>query len=233
MSHIMHTSRDFESELRELRAHSLAMGARCERALQLALKSFWERSGQLADEVEELDRHIDRDEMDIDALILRILALRQPVAYDLRFLAAALRLVTDLERIGDEAVNIAERAKEEHGTARDTVRGELKTMAEQAQEMLRDALDAFVQAETTRAEQVLARDDAVDELYGRIITAMTDFMTQQPQQVAEAIRVIHVAKYLERVADHATNIAEEVIFMVRGEDVRHVRTHPPPPARAS
>ena len=216
-----HTSRDFESELRELRAHSLAMGARCERALQLALKSFWERSGQLADEVEELDRHIDRDEMDIDALILRILALRQPVAYDLRFLAAALRLVTDLERIGDEAVNIAERAKEEHGTARETVRGELKTMAEQAQEMLRDALDAFVQAETTRAEQVLARDDAVDELYGRIITAMTEFMTQQPQQVAEAIRVIHVAKYLERVADHATNIAEDVIFLAQGVDVRH------------
>ena len=161
-----HTSRDFESELRELRAHSLAMGARCERALQLALKAFWEGSAQLAAEVEELDRHIDRDEMDIDALVLRILALRQPVAYDLRFLAGALRLVTDLERIGDEAVNIAERAKEEHGTAKDKVRGELKTMGEQAQEMLRDALDAFVQGEATRAEQVLVRDDAVDELYG-------------------------------------------------------------------
>ena len=163
-----------------------------------------------------------------DALVLRILALRQPVAYDLRFLAGALRLVTDLERVGDEAVNIAERAKEEHGTAKDKVRGELKTMGEQSQEMLRDALDAFVQGEATRAEQVLVRDDAVDELYGRIIRAMTDFMTQHPSQVAEAIRVIHVAKYLERVADHATNIAEEVIFMVRGEDVRHHRTHPPP-----
>ena len=147
MTHGAHTSRDFESELRELRAHSLAMGARCERALQLALKAFWEGSAQLAAEVEELDRHIDRDEMDIDALVLRILALRQPVAYDLRFLAGALRLVTDLERIGDEAVNIAERAKEEHGTAKDKVRGELKTMGEQAQEMLRDALDAFVQGE--------------------------------------------------------------------------------------
>jgi phosphate transport system protein len=231
MSHNTHTSRDFESELRELRAHSLAMGARCERALQLALKAFWEGSAQLGSEVEDLDMHIDRDEVDIDALVLRILALRQPVAYDLRFLAAALRLVTDLERIGDEAVNIAERAKEEHGTAREKVRGELKMMAEQAQEMLRDALDSFVQGEATRAEQVLARDDAVDDLYSRIIKAMTDFMSQQPQQVAEAIRVIHVAKYLERVADHATNIAEEVIFMVRGEDVRHVRSHHPPPVR--
>ncbi len=152
MTHATHTSRDFESELRELRAHSLAMGARCERGLQLSLKAFWEGSLRIAAEVEELDRHIDRDEMDIDALVLRILALRQPVAYDLRFLAAALRLVTDLERIGDEAVNIAERAKEEHGNAKDKVRGDLKTMGEQAQEMLRDALDAFVQGEATRAE---------------------------------------------------------------------------------
>jgi phosphate transport system protein len=229
----VHTSRDFESELRELRAHSLAMGARCERALQLALKAFWEGSGQIAVDVEELDSHIDRDEMDIDALVLRILALRQPVAYDLRFLAGALRLVTDLERIGDEAVNIAERAKEDHGGAKDKVRAYLKAMGEQSQEMLREALDAFVQGEATRAEQVLVRDDAVDELYGRIIKTMTDFMRDHPAQIAEAIRVIHVAKYLERVADHATNIAEEVIFMVRGEDVRHVRTHRPPRVQAS
>ena len=103
-----HTSRDFESELRELRANALAMGARCERSLRLALDAFWKASPTLTAEVKELDRHIDRDEMEIDALVLRILALRQPVAYDLRFLATALKLVTDLERIGDEAVNIAE-----------------------------------------------------------------------------------------------------------------------------
>ena len=218
-----HTSRDFESELRELRAHSLAMGARAERSLWLALEAFWKASASLAQEVEELDLHIDRDEMEIGALVLRILALRQPVAYDLRFLAAALRLVTDLERVGDEAVNIAERAREEQGTARIRVRAELQAMADLTQEMLRAALDAFVQAEPARAEQVLLRDDAVDELYGTIIRAMTEFSSQQPTHVAEAIRVIHVAKYLERVADHATNIAEEVIFMVRGEDVRHLR----------
>src|ERR1700721_40728 len=98
-----HTSRDFESELRELRANALAMGARCERGLRLALVGFWTGSTEGAGEVKELDRRIDRDEMEIDALVLRILALRQPVAYDLRFLAGALRLVTDLERAGDEA----------------------------------------------------------------------------------------------------------------------------------
>src|SRR4051812_35401894 len=102
-----HTSRDFEAELRELRAHSLAMGARCERSLRLALEAFWSGSARLANEVLALDRQIDGDEMEIDALVLRILALRQPVAHDLRFLTTALKLVTDLERIGDEAVNIA------------------------------------------------------------------------------------------------------------------------------
>ena len=225
-----HTSRDFEAELRELRAHSLAMGARCERSLQLALEAFWSGSVETAAEVMQLDRQIDDDEMKIDALVLRILALRQPVAYDLRFLTTALKLVTDLERIGDEAVNIAERAKEGHGIARDKVRDLLKRMSEQAQQMVRDALDAFVAGEAGRAEQVLLRDDSVDDAYGEVLDAMTEFMREEPGEIPAAIRVIKVAKYIERVADHATNIAEEVIFMVRGDDVRHLKSHPPPRA---
>jgi phosphate transport system protein len=228
-----HTSRDFEAELRELRANTLAMGARCERSLRIALDAFWQDSGELANEVKELDRLIDRDEMEIDALVLRILALRQPVAYDLRVLATALKLVTDLERIGDEAVNIAERAEEGQGSAKDLARANLKTMAEQAQQMLRDALDAFVEGDVTRAEQVRTGDDAVDDLYGQTLRDMMDFMQGHLDQIPQAIRVIKVAKYLERVADHATNIAEEVIFMVRGEDVRHVRTNRPPKVSAS
>lgn len=223
-----HTSRDFEAELRELRAHALAMGARCERILQLAIQAFWTGSEKLAAEVKELDRRIDRDEMDIDALVLRILALRQPVAYDLRFLATALKLVTDLERVGDEAVNIAERAEEAHGKAKEKVDVELKQMAEQSQHMLRDALDSFVQGDVARASHIRKCDDAVDELYGKILREMTAFMATHPTEVFPAIRVIKVAKYLERVADHATNIAEEVIFMVQGDDVRH-KTYPPPP----
>src|SRR6267378_2355059 len=147
-----HTSRDFESELRELRAHLLAMGARCERSVQLALKAFIEGSADLIAEVKMLDRHIDRDEMESDELALRVLALRQPVAHDLRLLATAFKLVTDLERIGDEAVNIAERAKESLDGAKDRCSGELKQMGEQAQHMVRDALDAFVQGEAVRAE---------------------------------------------------------------------------------
>ena len=225
-----HTSRDFEAELRELRAHALAMGARCERSLQLAFDAFWSGSLECATEVERLDRQIDRDEMDIDALVLRILALRQPVAFDLRFLATALKLVTDLERIGDEAVNIAERAREGHGQATATVKSDLETMCAEAQRMLQDSLESFVNSEVTRAEGVLKRDDIVDNLYGGILQSMMEYMATNPGDIPGAVRVIKVAKYIERIADHATNIAEEVIFLVDGDDVRHLRTNPPPQA---
>lgn len=227
MSFPIHTSRDFETELRELRAHTLAMGARCERSVSLALEAFWKASHELATQVEALDEQIDRDEMDIDALVLRILALRQPVAYDLRFLAAALKLVTDLERIGDEAVNIAERSVEEHGEAKALVLEELKAMGLTAQEMLREALGAFVDGDVERAQAVLVKDDEVDAIYGQVMRAMSTYMAAHSEEVPAGLRVVKVAKYLERIADHATNVAEEVIFMVRGEDVRHHRSHPP------
>jgi phosphate transport system protein len=217
-----HTSRDFESELRELRAQTLAMGARCERALQLALKAFWSGSRLIAAEVDALDRQIERDEIDIDSLALRMLALRQPVAHDLRLLAGALRLVTDLERLGDEALNIAERTTDD-GTAKQTARADLTDISDHAQEMLRGALEAFAHGDAERAERVVVRDDAVGAIYRNVVRAMIAFMAGHGLQAAEAVGVIQVSKSLERIADHAANIAEEVIFIVRGEDVRHQR----------
>lgn len=187
------------------------------------VEAFWNGSLRIAAEVEELDRQIDDDEKEINALVLHILALRQPVAYDLRLLAGAMRLVTDLERVGDEAVKIAERARAELGSAREMVRGLLGTMCQHTQEMLRDALEAYVEGQAPRAEQILVRDDSVDELHGTITRALTEYMTQNRHHVAEAIRVMQVSKYLERVADHATNIAEGAIFVARGDDVRHSR----------
>lgn len=226
----MHTSRDFEAELRELRAQTLAMGARCERSLRLALEAFWTKSSSLAEEVERIDKQIDRDEMDIDALVLRVLALRQPVAHDLRFLATALKLVTDLERVGDEAVNIAERAREGGPPKMDATERDMRSMGRETQEMLRGALDSFVEGSVDRANEVLGRDDLVDELYGRILDAMTAHMTREPDDVPAALRVMKVAKYIERIADHATNIAEKIIFMVEGDDVRHARARSPNPS---
>jgi phosphate transport system protein len=216
-----HTSRDFESELRELRGHLLAMGERAERLVGLAFDAFREGAPDAVVEAKTLDAQIDRDDVEIHALILRVLALRQPVAVDLRFLAAALRLITDLERVGDEAVNIAERAAGSNGAAKSIVADELESIAGEARKMLRAALEALVESDASRAEHVLYCDDAVDARFGVILSTMIDHMTHHPHEVRAALCVIRVAKYLERVADHATNVAEEVIFILRGDDVRH------------
>ncbi|MEZ4410262.1 MAG: phosphate signaling complex protein PhoU [Polyangiales bacterium] len=218
-----HASRDFEAELRELRGNLLAMGARCERAVHEAVTAFVERDGGRADEVATLDRRIDRDEMEIDELAVRILALRQPVADDLRFIATTLKFVTDLERIGDEAVNIAERAREVALCPATPPSGDVGEMSSLAQSMLREALDAFVERDASRAEAVLLRDDAVDALYGRTLREVFAWMRSHPEHIPVGQAVVSVAKYLERVADHATNLAEHVVFMVRGDDVRHRR----------
>jgi phosphate transport system protein len=217
-----HTSRDFESELRELRANLLGMAARCERIVQLATRAFLEGSPSLTAEVKQLDKLIDRDEVETDQLALKILALRQPVAHDLRLITTALKLVTDLERVGDEAVNIAERAEEIDENSNRVPAPHLEEMAGLTQEMLRNALDALVNDETSRAELVRTADDAVDELYGRTLRETTDFIARHPDRALAGVSVIRVAKYLERIADHATNVAEEVIFMVAGQDVRHL-----------
>jgi phosphate transport system protein len=216
-----HTSRDFETELRELRAHLLAMGARCERIVGLAFEAFRRGDPELRGIVESVDAQIDSDEVEIHALILRILALRQPVADDLRFLATALRLITDLERIGDQAVNIGERAIEQDGVAKQLVDAELSSMANNARDMLHGALEAFVRWDDYAAERVLGCDEAVDRLCAAIISRMTAHMTKHSGEVAAGLRVIRVAKHIERIADHATNVSEEVIFMVRADDVRH------------
>jgi phosphate transport system protein len=221
-----HTSRDFESELRELRANLLGMAARCERIVRLATRAFLEASTSLASEVKELDKLIDRDEVETDHLALKILALRQPVAHDLRLITTSLKLVTDLERIGDEAVNIAERAEETEGDGQRAPTPHLEEMADLTLQMLRDSLDAFVNSQTSRAELVRSADDAVDDLYSRTLRETTEFIAAHPDRALEGVRVIRVVKYLERIADHATNIAEEVIFMVAGQDVRHLSSAP-------
>jgi phosphate transport system protein len=216
----VHSSRDFETELRELRAHLLATGARCERIVGLAFEGFRDHSADLMPQVAALDVQIDRDELEIHALILRILALRQPVADDLRFLAAALRLITDLERVGDEAVNIAERTVEE-GHVCPLVVEELGLMAAVVREMLHLAIEGFVEGDDAQAGYVLRRDDEVDTWYASIIATLTGWMSEHPRDLRCGLCAIRVAKYLERIADHATNVAEADIFMVRGDDVRH------------
>ncbi|MFW5926040.1 MAG: phosphate signaling complex protein PhoU [Myxococcota bacterium] len=221
-----HTSQEFEAELTQLKDRLLAMGGRCERMIGLAMRAFEEQDAALAREVREMDRETDQDELAVDELAVRILALRQPVGRDLRFIITSVKAVTDLERIGDEAVNIAERADELADRATlPQPHVELPGMAESATKMLLDALDAFIEDDADKAQRVLQRDDEVDATYDRILHTCVDFIEANPDRCAGGLRVASAAKYLERIADHATNIAEMVVYLVRGVDVRHRGPH--------
>ncbi len=217
-----HTSQQYDTELRSLKDRLLAMGGRCEAHIRQALQALEHQDAMLANEVTGTDHQINADELAIDDLAVRILALRQPVGKDLRFLLTALKVVTDLERIGDEAVNIAERAEELSSEPHlpETWRA-LPEMANAAAAMLHDALDAFVEEDAEKAQSVLEKDDEVDEFYGQVMRKSLEYMAQHSARVKAAMGVVSCAKYIERIADHSTNIAEMVVYMVRGEDVRH------------
>ena len=216
-----HTHQEFEAELRNLKDRLLAMGGRCEQMISTAVRAFEDRDETLAREVIEADRRMDEDEVIVDELAVRMLALRQPVGRDLRFAVAAVKASTDLERIGDEAVNIAERAMEMEPADRLSSPGsKLPEMAQRAGAMLRDSLNALVEEDPKNARKVFEQDDAVDEIYGEVLQLCIDYM-KDPSRIADGMRICNCAKYLERIADHATNIAEMVIFTVEGRDVRH------------
>ncbi|HEY8429456.1 MAG TPA: phosphate signaling complex protein PhoU [Sandaracinaceae bacterium] len=217
-----HTSRAYEAELIELQRRLVAMGARCEELIEMAARAIRERDPSLAARVAEADRSVDRDEMEIDELAVRILALRQPAARDLRFLVFALKVVTDLERIGDEASNMAERAVQLAGDepAPELV-ATLDEMARSTREIVHLSLDAFVQKDEALARSVRERDDEIDALYGEALRRSVAFIRAHPERVRSAMCLASTSKYLERIADHATNIAEMVVFMTSGEVVRH------------
>lgn len=221
---LTHTHQEFEAELRNLKDRLLAMGGRCEQMIVTSVRAFEERDRDLARQVMDADHRLDEDEVLVDELAVRILALRQPVGRDLRFAVAAVKASTDLERIGDEAVNIAERVVEMEDADQLSPPGsKLPDMARCAGAMLRDSLNAFVEEDTDKARAVFMQDDAVDAIYGEVMTLCLEYMRNEPERIPEGMRICNCAKYLERIADHATNIAEMVIFMVEGRDVRHGR----------
>ncbi len=228
-----HTDREYEGELRKIREQLLLMGAKVEEMLTASMRALIERDSELAQRTLETDRQINRIEVETDELCLRVLARRQPVASDLRFLTIALKLVTDLERMGDLGVNICERVLELNEEPPLKPYVDLVNMAEAAQSMLRDALDAFVASDVARAEGVIERDAAVDAYYASIFRDLLTYMMENPRNIYRATRVQSIAKYIERLADHATNIAEMVVFMVRGKDIRHGRLADQPPRRSS
>lgn len=197
------------------------MGAAVEQLIGFALEAFERRDVALAQRAIENDDQVDHLEVEIDRLCLRILALRQPVASDLRFITMSLKVVTDLERSGDLAVNVSERVVELGSIPSMPAHDIICRMGSLAQGMLRDALDAFVNGDALKAQAVTERDNTVDALYEQLFPELGTIMRSDPESVESATRLQSIGKYVERMADHATNIAEMVVFMVRGQDVRH------------
>lgn len=216
-----HTDREYEAELRQVRDRILAMAGRVEQMIADSVRAVIEQDAELAKKTVELDNKVNRTEIDTDELCMQILARRQPLASDLRFITLALKMVTDLERIGDLTVNICERAQQLAGQPHLIPLDPIERIAKLVQAMLRDAIDAFVNGDADKAQAVIDQDDEVDELYHQVFRQLLAIMTQDPTAVHRGIHVQSVAKWLERIADHSTNLAEQVVFMVRGKDIRH------------
>jgi phosphate transport system protein len=216
-----HFSKQFDTELNEIRSKLLEMGGKVEVMIANSMKSLVERDSELAEATIAFDHEINHLEMEIDERCLEVLARRQPAARDLRFITLALKIVTDLERIGDQCANIAKRARELNTEPPLKPYIDLPRMAQAASVMVKEALDAFVRGDDALAIKVCENDQVVDDLNEQIQRELLTFMLSDPTTISRAIKVNYISKCLERIADHATNVAEMVIFMVKGKDIRH------------
>lgn len=218
-----HTIKQFEEELRLIKEKVLRLGGLVEEGIANSIKALVERDTQLAERTIENDHVVNGLEVEIDELCLKVLALRQPAASDLRLITTAVKIITDLERIGDMAVNVCERVLELNEEAPLKPYIDIPRMAEAAQRMLKESLDAFVNGDTDLATKVLVEDDFVDDLNRQIFRELLTFMMEDPNTISRAMKILFISKYLERIADHATNIAEMVVFMVKGKVIRHIK----------
>lgn len=213
--------RHFDEELKELNKQLLKMSALVEEAISRSVKALVERKDDLAAEVIKSDKVINMLEIEIDELCLRLLALHQPKAIDLRFITSAMKINNDLERIADQAVNIAERTQEiiKQPLLKPLI--DIPRMATLAQKMVKDSVDALVNKDEALARDVWKRDDEVDSLNDQIFRELLTYMMQDPKTITKAVELILVGRHLERIADHATNIAEDVIYFVKGKTIKH------------
>ncbi len=218
-----HTDRQYEADLQRVHDALERMGAIVEGMIDRSMQALVDHDVDLARAVIAQDVEVDRLECEIDDGCIRILALRQPTASDLRFLAVGLKLVVDLERIGDEAVNLCERVVELAAHPRLKPYIDLPNLGKVVGGMVSDALRALLARDASKVREVLARDNAVDALYAQILRELITFMIEEPRNIYRASRLLSIAKYLERIGDHATNIAEQGIFLAEGRDVRHQR----------
>ena len=218
-----HIYKTFDLELKELKEKLLYEGGLVEKAISNAIRALLERNSDLAEKVIEDDPVINALEVEIDEFCLKLLALRQPAARDLRFITTAIKINYDLERIGDMAVNICERVQELNQEPQLKPYIDLPMMADTVQLMLKESLDAFVKEDVAMARKVTKDDQKVDQLLDQIFRELLTYMMQDMRTISRATRVLFISKYLERMADHAVNVAELVIFLVEGKIIRHSR----------
>jgi phosphate transport system protein len=213
--------RHFDDELKDLKAKLLRMGGMVEDQIQGALRALVERDSRLAREIIENDHQVNALDVEVDEDCLRLLALQQPTARDLRLVTTAMKISTELERMSDLAENVCERAIELNEEPQLKPYIDIPRMANWALQMVREALDAFVMSDPVLARKVTADDDFIDDLTQQLFRELLSFMIENPQTITRAIRITFIAKYLERIADHATNVAELVVYMVEGKIIRH------------
>ncbi len=211
----------FEVELQALKNRLLTMGALVEERVHQAVRALVDRRQEEAEAVIASDKDVNDLQIDIDDRSLKLLATQTPLASDLRLITSAMKINSDLERIGDQAVNIAENVIKllPHPPLKPLI--DIPRMADIAQKMTRDALDAFVRRDAELAREVLKRDDEVDQLKDQVFRELLTYMMADPGTIQRALALILISRNLERIADHATNIAEDVIFLVEAKDVRH------------
>ncbi len=213
--------RHFESDLRNLKQRILAMGGAVELAIEEATKALIERKPENFDKVHELEKTINQAHIEVDEACVNLLARQSPLAADLRLVVAVIKINTDLERMGDQAVNIAHNGRRYLSQPPLKPLIDIPRMAEEAKLMVREALDAFVTQNLDLAQDVLGRDDCVDAFKNQIFRELLTYMMSDPQSIERALNLILIARNLERIGDHATNIAEDVIFAITGDDIRH------------
>ncbi|HXT51378.1 MAG TPA: phosphate signaling complex protein PhoU [Thermoanaerobaculia bacterium] len=223
--------RRHHTHLDTIRLRLIEMGAQVETMIATATRALVERDEQLVSQVIERDADVDRMEVEIDDNCHSVLVLAAPVAIDMRFLVAVMKITADLERMADSAVNIAQAARQLNREPPLKPYIDLPRISARVQAMVRESLDAFVSRDATLAGSVVSEDDEIDQLYRRIFTELVDLMRSDSTSVPRALHLLLVARNFERIADHATNIAEDVIYYVEGRDIRHAGTKQAPSAR--
>ncbi len=213
--------RHFDQQLGSLRKNLIQMASMVETAIANAIKSLMERNSELARQVVDSDDKVDGLELEIDKQCVDLLALRQPMAMDLRFITSAIKIINNLERMGDLAVNIAERVIPLNQEPQLKPLIDIPRMATITQTMVKDSIDAFVNRDTELARSVYERDSTVDALNDQIFRELLTYMMQDPGNITRAVHLILISRHLERIADHSTNIAEEVVYIVKAKVVKH------------